>query len=78
MAPACRKVRGGMDGGGVRNLQFSHVACCIFIFRSSGVMRNGLLVLLLDKQCIGCTVIRSNRVAADSLFLSCLPKIIFQ
>jgi hypothetical protein len=71
------KVCGGVDGGGVQNLWFSPVACCVFFFSSSGVTRNGHLVLLLDRQCVGCTVTSSNRVTADSLFLSCLPKIIF-
>jgi hypothetical protein len=45
-----------------------------FFSSSSGVTRNGLLVLLLDRQCVGYTVTSSNLVAADSLFLSCLPK----
>jgi hypothetical protein len=48
-----------------------------FFSSSSGVMRNGLLALLLDRQCVGYTVTSSNRVAADSLFLSCLPKKLF-
>jgi hypothetical protein len=68
------KVRGGVDGGGVRNLRFSPVAYCVLFFCSSSVTRNGHLVLLLDRQCVGYTITSSNQVAVDSLFLSCLPK----
>jgi hypothetical protein len=54
--------------------KFTVFSCCVLFFCSSSVTRNGHLVLLLDRQCVGYTITSSNQVAADSLFLSCLPK----
>jgi hypothetical protein len=60
-APTCRK--SARWRGWWWRAEFMVFSCCLLcFFSSSGVTRNGHLVLLLDRQCVGCTVTSSNRL----------------